>query len=504
MGQLIKYSKYVRSLALLILFLIAMGCADLEVENLNNPDTESVLKDSEDILAVAGGLFQTWHNEVQLHGMSIMLSSLADQTTTNWDNAGWRPMVGETRIPWDNDKNYRFSWPTLVLWNNFYKVITLSNDILNRIYDGNVIIDSKGKDVTKMVEAMCYFCSGISHGYVACIFDQGFFMGPATNPSSLEFISYDILMDSSIHYLDRSIEICNNTQFVLPGSWINGRKYSSQELKMISSSYAARFLASNSRNKQQDQSADWLRILDYASSGLNFNLEIYNDDVNWYNTYAWTAYNVGWTMIDLRIIKLMDPDYPRVWPADNVSWNTKDGEHPGPANTLDARHDSLFEYMEIVPLQSGKGYEYFSNYRWKKYDYILANAEKGLLPVFNNSENDLLMAEALVKANDDLTAAIDIINSGTRINNGKLEPLPQGASREEVLDAIFYEKDIELCYSGLGISFFDMRRRDMLQPGTLLHFPVPGQELWILLLDEYTYGGTIGEPGQDYSIGGWY
>ena len=32
-------------------------------------------------------------------------------------------------------------------------------------------------------------------------------------------------------------------------------------------------------------------------------------------------------------------------------------------------------------------------------------------------------------------------------------------------------------YTGIGIGFFEMRKEDLLQKGTLLHFPIPGKAL---------------------------
>ena len=46
-----------------------------------------------------------------------------------------------------------------------------------------------------------------------------------------------------------------------------------------------------------------------------------------------------------------------------------------------------------------------------------------------------------------------------------------------------------------------MRRRDMLQRGTILHYPVPAAELEILGLDNYTIAGP--PDGENISNGHW-
>jgi len=57
-----------------------------------------------------------------------------------------------------------------------------------------------------------------------------------------------------------------------------------------------------------------------------------------------------------------------------------------------------------------------------------------------------------------------------------------------------YEKGIELFCTASGISYFDRRGWGELVTGTPIHFPLPGQELEILQMANYTFGG-VGGPG---------
>jgi hypothetical protein len=75
--------------------------------------------------------------------------------------------------------------------------------------------------------------------------------------------------------------------------------------------------------------------------------------------------------------------------------------------------------------------------------------------------------------------------------------------KDELLRIIYEEKTIECLQTGEGIEFFDMRRKDMLQEGTPLHLPIPGQQLEVMQMEYYTFGGSTGEAGVDYSTGGW-
>jgi hypothetical protein len=100
-----------------------------------------------------------------------------------------------------------------------------------------------------------------------------------------------------------------------------------------------------------------------------------------------------------------------------------------------------------------------------------------------------MMAEAMIRANGNVSGAQSVINNGTRVENGGLEPL-SGANKEEVLNAIFYERDLELYRMVHGQSYYDLRRRSAMQAGTPIHFPVPAEELQTVQAEQYTFGGV--------------
>jgi hypothetical protein len=147
-----------------------------------------------------------------------------------------------------------------------------------------------------------------------------------------------------------------------------------------------------------------------------------------------------------------------------------------------------------------RGYYHFSCYRFKRRDTYLSTWTEPA-PVFYKAENDLLKAEALMHQSN-FTDAAQIINEGTRVTRGGLAPVEAIAAKVEA--AIFYERNVELFNSGLGIEFCTMRKADKLQPGTPLHFPIPGQQLEVNLMEPYSFGPGKGVAGKDYSNGGWF
>ncbi len=120
------------------------------------------------------------------------------------------------------------------------------------------------------------------------------------------------------------------------------------------------------------------------------------------------------------------------------------------------------------------------------------------------AEIDLFRAEAQAKLGQ-YDLAKDIINAGTRVSRGNLPEISNDPN--DVNNAIIYERTIELPLTGMGIQYFDMRRQGQLQDGSLLHFPIPDQQLEIIGLNGYTYGGInpqYGIPNVDVAIDGWY
>ncbi|MDA3906503.1 MAG: RagB/SusD family nutrient uptake outer membrane protein, partial [Bacteroidales bacterium] len=167
----------------------------------------------------------------------------------------------------------------------------------------------------------------------------------------------------------------------------------------------------------------------------------------------------------------------------------------------DARLLSDFQYLSSCPFRLSRGFYHFSSYRYKRLDQYLHTWTEPM-PEMRKAENDLMLAEAKLMIGDK-AGAIAIINAGTRISRGGLALIANDASISKVASAITYERTIELYLSGFGIPFFDMRRMDMLQIGTPLHFPIPQQQLDIMLMENYTFGGILNADGIGTSIGGW-
>ena len=501
-------TRFIKYLFLVVFGFSTFSCADLEVENLTAPNTGDVLATPGDLLGLAGGAFRTWFNGVQEYsGPSMTMAVMADEHTCSWGNVAMKDMSSEPRVGFNNTITYSYAYVNRDFWIESYKALSSVKDVLEKIESGVVIDDAA---TTEMVKAWCYFVQGVGHGYLALIFDQAFILDETVDIlEPLEFIGYPEVSAAALVYLDKAITTIDGTDdFTLPSGFINGYTPTSAELRMIASSYAVRILALTARNKADNLAISWNDVLSYAQDGLDYDFGPDTDGISWWASSTWIdgGYEYmnksGWGRVDHRIINLMAEDYPSRWPDDNVSWTNPSGEDPLQASSLDDRLDSDFQYLADNGFRAERGYYHFSHYRYSRYEWWLSGNSMGHRPIFLKWENDMFIAEAFVRTGD-RASAIDIINAATgarKVRGGLADAII--TTDAEALDAIFYERDIELLSTQAGVGYFDMRRRDNLQRGTILHFPVPAAELEIIQAPWYTIAGA--PDGINISDGEWY
>jgi len=484
-------------------------CVNLQVENLNEPDLSHFTGDPETIKELGGSAFKTLHNGMQEYsGPGQAMATMADQNTCSWGFGSIRELSSEPRHGYINSETFAYIYTTKDFWENCYQAISTATDILNLLKNEQES-DSMIPD-QNMLEVWGLFISGVAHGYLGLIFDKAHVVTGNSETDSLGYTPWKDVINFSLAQLDKSITLAEMNSFVIPAEWMGGEPYTNVELAELSNSYAARFLTYSSRNKTHNESIDWNRVLQYAQKGIQKDLAPeMGDRYDFYNFFLVYSIYPGWVRIDHRIINLMDPDYPCYWPCvynwgiRDYMWFTADSKDPGPAESEDARLESDFEYLEENNFRPDRGMYHFSHYRHKRYNDFMARIWYGDIPhpSFMVWENELLIAEAMVKTGN-LTGAVEILNdpNGARKLRGNLPDITF-ANTEEILWTIFYERDIELINTGIGISYFDMRRRDNLQKGTILHFPVPVTELKITQDENYTIGGT--PDGENVSKGSW-
>ena len=142
----------------------------------------------------------------------------------------------------------------------------------------------------------------------------------------------------------------------------------------------------------------------------------------------------------------------------------------------------------------------------------------GVVSTMRPEEMDLLKAEALIRTGN-IGAAVVLINK-TRVSHGGLSALPATMTTSTpipgsppgvagpacvprsyrdptqcgtIMDALLWERRLELGDIETDIIWEDWRRFGMLRPGNMISLPIHSRELFALHLPYYTYGGTL--PG---------
>jgi hypothetical protein len=481
--------------------LMFTGCADLEVPNENEPDARRALANVDDVKSLAGGAFRTIFNQMhEYSGTAMGMDVMADHSTCSWGNAGMKELSWEPRIyGFTNSLTYAYFYVVDDNWGNAYSAISSVNDVLNQIEDGADF----GEDA-ELVEAFCYFVSGVAHGWIGLTVDQGNLLLYDSDPAALEMVPWDQVIDASLTLLDKAIAIAEASTFTVPANWIGvPGGLTSAQFAQLANSYAARTMAYQSRTKAHNDALDWDKIADYASKGVDgwdYIVEL-GDSYDFYDmAWVYLCYS-GWGRTDMRIANAMDHNYPSRWPADGT-WPNGDPGEADPSN--DARLTTDFEYLPDQEFPPDRGRYQFSHYRFKRYDYLYEQAWYGIgeKPFIMEWEMDLLQAEALYRDGDEAGARA-ILNDpeGARKVRGGCPDVT--ASGWDLLHYILDEKDIECYITGAGTPYFDMRRTDRLTQGTILHFPVPATELESSNIEWYTINAVADGVQGSAEGNGW-
>lgn len=489
-----KINKY-----LLIAFAssgLLFGCKKMDVANGNNPDLIGVLGDGPQLEAAASAMFNTmFKGEHSASGVEAMLATAADHVTCSWGNFGMRDLSWEPRdFAWNNTPVYANAGQLKYSYDQWYSAIGTATDVLNVLNSGITI----GGSADTRAKAFAKFTFGLAYGNLALLFDKAHIVDDkkTAEPTVESAVPYKDVAAAAIGYLQEALALTDGS-FSIPAAWLGtAADISSTDFKKIINTLAARILSYLPRNKTELAAVDWAKVKSYADAGITSSWTIVMDGTNkWYFEAGDYLTYPGWGRTDMRVVHMMEPSLPEHW-DDSPSF-----PHPAePATSLDARLKTDFQYMGSNDFNAARGYYHFTCYRNKRYDDIYVNGV-GPKPQIMSVENDLLRAEARAYTGD-LAGAAAIINAGTYVTRGKMAPV--AANLTDIINAIHHERHVELYTTGCGIQFFEMRKLDLLQKGTPLHFPIPGGILQLFgITTFYTFGTTAKADGTGTSNKGW-
>lgn len=473
-----------RILAYGLLAALIAACADLSVENLNEPDKGRALATPGDVETLIAGSFLTFFRVDQdYYSAGMSQSVMADEATSSWGNAYMREGSIEPRIAIPNDQSHGYAYVFENPWFWSYSAISAVRDGLVSIAgedgqlgtDDDMEIGDDGADTPRAI-AFAKFIQGLAHGYLALIYDKAFIVDETTDVDSLKAVvpvepidetahPYPEVAAAGIGYLQEAIDIASQNSFTIPQAWVGDGSglADNTDLAQLAHSYAARIMAGWPRWESERQALDpalgltWANVLSHAEDGITEDFIVMGDGyVKWYSDFKWCLEMVDWARTDLRMLGAAAStatgagsieewiNWENTTPMNRQAFqiDTDDARMPmyPPVPETDWEFDCqgstersnmcglyiAYRRPDII-FRPERGTYHFSGYGdYRHVEYV--DDEIGPILMFNVAETNLLAAEALIWLGRE-AEAVPLINI-TREANGQLPPVDANGAPE--------------------------------------------------------------------------
>ncbi len=504
---------------------------DLNVTNPNAPDVARAIATPSDVRQLIGSSYNTVYVGMQGAGEPVpglAVDVMGDVMTMAYGNFGARFNGQEPRLAYNNSSAAGDGRVASSPYDAMYGALGAANDGLKAIKRGvRVATGNSAPDETPQFQAFAWLVQGMALGFESQVFDKGFIVTEDTPEGTATLTDYKAVRDGALASFDKAIAAAAGKSWSIPIEFTPGMSLSAGDFARMANTMAARTLAYNARNATENSATNWAKVLQYANAGIStgatsFDLQIQGDGGNtWYDLLKGYVDLRSWVRVDQRIIQEADPAQPIEYTSTTPPPFPNIADKRFASGAKDAGGDIRtkgkdFWFINIVPYDPARGVYFFSQWshaRYVDHSYDVDNSFLTLVPYVLAAENDLLIAEALVRTNGDLAKAATLVNK-TRVTRGGLAPVTAGTPKNDLLGAIFYEHDVELWGTGAGQGWFSRRRIDPtvtynglaigniwapkggsnLQKGSPRHLPLPAKELETLGMKVYTYGGNTPNP----------
>lgn len=423
----------------------------------------------------------------------VHILCMADQiTTTNRFQEFW-DFAQEPRLPLNNSDTYNGYGAIANYYSNFYQANLDANQIINNINGGGKIIDANGVDRTLDAKTAAFFAKGISQGYLGAIYDRGLIVdgaAPADLPKDYDK-SYKDLILNGVKYLDSAIITANsNNNFKF--DFIIGMNINKTTFIQWTNSMAARIMASVARDLTESKAlgnAHWNKVLAYANAGLTSDLlYTYVNDGIYHGTLDWGMFRLsdgsGYLPVDIKLAWMQDNSHPKYYPP-----------APTVLSAVTASDNRFYQYFGYTQnfgfLRPDRNRGLFTNYYRKRWDNAANSVAVpgATVPIFIAEELRFLRAEAKLNAGDVAGAALELnAPAARRIAIGGLAPV--APTEAAIRAALHYEYANEIDAAGGVLPIWAyMRRNNFLIGGTATELPNPAQQLNVIKVPIYTFGG---------------
>jgi hypothetical protein len=506
--------------------MIALACGDpLSVSNQNSPDAQRALARPGDVEALIGSSYNiAWQGTLggQNDNVNNQLAVMSFENSSSLANFNMGTRGSLPRNPLNNQKG------NAALVGNFWDFRTDARAARSAA-DGIVQLDRTGFSIGSpqrdiRARAFAYFVMGLGNGNTALAYDSGAVV-TAANGTDIPYpplLAHDSLMKLALQQLDSAQKYATQMTLAIDPTWITTDVgLSGAQFGQLIHLWKARLRAEVARTPTERAAVNWTAVRDDALAGITADINTNMNPANgwvisWYIQHfsfdTWTqqspimigmadssgAYD-AWLALPLAqrsafLIRSADQRFPvgDTRAAQQAASMTGGVQVPSRPN--------LYFRNRTATDPSGEPYAN-SYYDWYRYQAFYNASRIGKFQMFQKAENDLLLAEAYYRLGD-FASAVARINV-TRVNNGKLPPLPAAMTATDpvpggvscvprvpnpatnftssicgtLFEALKWEKRMELAYMQYGAWYFDSRGWGDLAAGTALEWPVPYQEM---------------------------
>ncbi len=513
------------------------ACQDLNVADENAADDERALSEPAAVEQVAKSALPIWFN--RHHGSSdiyFWYPLIADEMT--YSSALIRNVVpgAEPRLALKNDPLAEEVWIPRASWDAYQSGGANARDALKRVKDGMRIVTlddgaTVTTDNTVRTHAWAKVWWGVNIGYMGLIHDRSALVTAddliPTGVNELIVFErehlklYSEVLAAAIKSIeDGSALISANPSFTLPTSWIRGQVYTSAQFAQFANTMIARLLVYGPRTPEERAAVNWQKVLTHTANGLTYDFGPTLESGALTSTYYDRMQNTTRARADHKLIGPADVsgNY-QAWLAATLEQRnrfditTPDRRITGPTPTSSGAYFRARTVTDNNGFDITRGTYHLSNYQWYR---RAGSSTTGQALVATADENRLLRAEAMFRTGN-LAEAANLINTtrarsvriGTMTYPGLPDVTAAGVPAStptapcvprtatgacgSLLDALKYERQIELAGMDPWRAWMDFRGFGQLTPGTLIHMPIPGRYLVSLEIPLYTFGGIGGQ-----------
>jgi hypothetical protein len=511
-----RISKRATSGLAALLLLGAVGCVDLEVKNMNDPDAERALATPGDVESLIAGGFQAWYGCMYYDGPTMWISNASGEHVAPWGNSGMEMYARIPRIPTDNLAGAANVGTLSQCWYRSYRAIAAIADGLRQIESGAVDL---GADGNLRARAYGRLIQGLSHATIAVMYDSGFVFDETIDASTVVLQDYPTVMDAALGYLADAAALAGSGTFTVPTTWMSW-EVPSATIARLAHSWAASFRANVARTPAERAAVDWNAVVADVNAGLTEDWEVYgnislgtfSDDAmryragfafwhmqnNWLSGMADQSGNyqswIGTAMLDKQPFIIVTPDTR--WPQgpDEATQLANPGEN-FEVNQGDSR-------IWNRPDRGTWRWSYYQQIIEPFYTWTNVTLEE-FLPMTTVREMRALAAEANYRAGN-MAAVATFVNETRTLHglnatdaagtNTSCVPKLPNNNCGDLWEMFKWEKRWETQFRGpLRSGFwFDGRGWGDLMAGTILQLPVPYAEMQLLGQQPYNYGGVGG------------